>query len=427
MKEVKKCSISGIAFTLEADAFQTLARYLESLKETYKNTDDGREIVEDIEARIAELILSRQENSRVVECSLVEDIITQMGSAEVIRDQSGAGETPPKEALKGEARIPRRLYRDMASARLGGVCSGVAKYFSISPTWTRLIPFIPLLVLLLMGWIPIFWWVVPLMSNLFAVFLICYLIMWFAVPTARTPRQRLEQNGQRITVQSIEETSAANRDIDAAVKPLVAKVIYALGQVVLIFLKIVAGLVVFGLILAACGLLIGLFITGITGPGFVPMFPEPGLGVWTVSLGIIAALIPILLLIYVLMCLIASRKPSGKTVLITFLFWVATIIGQCCVATHEMHRTGWFNWETVDHYDPDLELSEEPLVLEPQDSLMLQIAAPAEQVDSATGATSVEEKSYTMSLSKKQYEVKKQASPNKRELKNDSRQSGRRH
>lgn len=27
MKEVKKCSISGIAFTMEADAFQVLSRY----------------------------------------------------------------------------------------------------------------------------------------------------------------------------------------------------------------------------------------------------------------------------------------------------------------------------------------------------------------------------------------------------------------
>ena len=54
MKEVKKCSISGIAFTMEADAFQVLSRYLESLNDTYRNTDGGKEIVEDIEARIAE-------------------------------------------------------------------------------------------------------------------------------------------------------------------------------------------------------------------------------------------------------------------------------------------------------------------------------------------------------------------------------------
>ena len=40
-------------------------------------------------------------------------------------------------------------------------------------------------------------------------------------------------------------------------------------------------------------------------------------------LGILATLIPIILLIYVLMCLIASRKPGGKTVLAIFLLWLA--------------------------------------------------------------------------------------------------------
>ena len=223
MKEVKKCSISGIAFTMEADAFQVLSRYLESLNDTYRNTDGGKEIVEDIEARIAELILSHQDNSKVVELSLVEEIIAQMGSAEAIREQEG------REAPRGEGRIPRRLYRDMDQARLGGVCSGVAKYFGTSPTWIRLLMFLPLILLLLLGWIPFFWWLVPLMSNLLGVFFICYLIMWFAVPAARTARQKLEQNGQRITVQSIEEASAANHDVDADAKPVVAKAVYALG------------------------------------------------------------------------------------------------------------------------------------------------------------------------------------------------------
>ena len=100
---------------MEADAFQVLSRYLESLNDTYRNTDGGKEIVEDIEARIAELILSHQDNSKVVELSLVEEIIAQMGSAEAIREQEG------REAPRGEGRIPRRLYRDMDQARLGGV------------------------------------------------------------------------------------------------------------------------------------------------------------------------------------------------------------------------------------------------------------------------------------------------------------------
>lgn len=44
MKEVKKCSISGVAFTMDADAYQELENYLDSLKKTYKDTPDGADI-----------------------------------------------------------------------------------------------------------------------------------------------------------------------------------------------------------------------------------------------------------------------------------------------------------------------------------------------------------------------------------------------
>lgn len=48
MKEVKKCSISGVAFTLDADAYEELSAYLESLKRSYRESPDGAEIVADI-------------------------------------------------------------------------------------------------------------------------------------------------------------------------------------------------------------------------------------------------------------------------------------------------------------------------------------------------------------------------------------------
>jgi len=60
MNEIKKCSIAGVSFTLENDAYDVLSTYIESLKETYKDDPDGEEIIADIEARIAELILSAQ-------------------------------------------------------------------------------------------------------------------------------------------------------------------------------------------------------------------------------------------------------------------------------------------------------------------------------------------------------------------------------
>ena len=192
MKEVKKCSISGVAFTMDADAYQELEKYLDSLKKTYKDTPDGAEIVADIEARIAELILTTQDNTRVVEKPLILNIIHQMGSVEDISEESSDKKAPE------EPRIPRRLYRDTENAKLGGVCAGIGKYFDVDPVWIRLGMFLPIL-LSFLHWIPFMDWTGSMMGNLFGIFVICYVIMWFAVPAARTARQKLEMNGEKIT------------------------------------------------------------------------------------------------------------------------------------------------------------------------------------------------------------------------------------
>jgi len=192
MKEVKKCSISGVAFTMDADAYQELENYLDSLKKTYKDTPDGAEIVADIEARIAELILTTQDNTRVVEKPLILNIIHQMGSVEDISEESSDKKAPE------EPRIPRRLYRDTENAKLGGVCAGIGKYFDVDPVWIRLGMFLPIL-LSFLHWIPFMDWTGSMMGNLFGIFVICYVIMWFAVPAARTARQKLEMNGEKIT------------------------------------------------------------------------------------------------------------------------------------------------------------------------------------------------------------------------------------
>lgn len=350
MKEVVKCSISGVAFTMEASAYRKLSDYLETLKRAYRNSAEGREIVEDIEARIAELILSRQSNARVVEEELVEWIIAQMGSAEAISDRPG-------ETGSGEERMPRRLYRDMERARLGGVCAGVAKYFDVGPVLVRLLILLPLLCLLL-SWVPVLGWMASLMGNLFGVFVVCYLIMWFAVPVARTPRQKLEQNGARITLESIEQTAMRQRDVDADVKSIVAKAIFALGQVVLIAFKILGGFLVFAFIMVACALIVSLFAVGIVGPDFI----SSQISGWTASLGIISVLLPVLLLVYVLMCVIASRRPSVRTVVVTFVVWLLFVVGTSVMAV----------WETSElrreHRmpDPDMVLpAMEPPVGEP--------------------------------------------------------------
>ncbi len=104
---------------------------------------------------------------------------------------------------------------------------------------------------------------------------------------------------------------------------------------VLILLKIIAGVIVFGLIMAACALIIGLFALIIGGASIsIPFFPL-GMTLWVPALGILIVLILVILLIYVLMCLIASRKPGGKTILVIFLLWLAGIIACTCIAIRE--------------------------------------------------------------------------------------------
>ena len=159
--------------------------------------------------------------------------------------------------------------------------------------------------------------------------------MWFAVPAARSARQKLEMNGEKITAQAIGETTvaAANNDPDAKAKPIVAEAVSVFGKVVLILLKLFAGLIVFCLIMVACALIIGLFAILIGGAETLNL--DWDLSLWVPILGIFIALIPTILLIYVLMCLIASRKPGGKTVLVIFLCWIASIIACSTIAIRE--------------------------------------------------------------------------------------------
>lgn len=334
MNEVKKCSLSGIAFTMDTDAFEALVNYLESLKKSYGQSPDGAEIIADIEARIAELILSAQDNARVVEKPLILNIIRQMGSAEDI-----TGEDPDSDLQHAEPRIPRRLYRDPENAKLGGVCTGIGHYFDIDPVWVRLGLFAPLILTVLAEALPFGDWVTHIFSNLFGIFIICYMIMWFAVPAARSARQKLEMNGERITADAIrsktETASAAAADADARAKPIIAEAVSVGGKLALILMKIVAGVIVFGLIMAACGLIIGLFALLVGGQGLVSSALFADVSLWIPILGIVCVLLPVMLLIYVFMCLIASRKPGGKSILALFLLWLLAMISCATIAIRE--------------------------------------------------------------------------------------------
>ena len=210
MKESKKVSISGVGFVFDIDAYEVLANYLDNLNETYKDTADGEEIVADIEARIAELILNRQDTLTVVSMPLIRSIIDQMGSPEAIEEESNEGEQKPKEKAP---RIPRRLYRNPENAKLGGVCSGIGTFFDIDPVWVRLGFFAPIVFLILCGTFH-FHRLGEFFGSLFGIFILGYIVMWFAIPLAKSARQKLEMTGQKVNAQTISSTTRARVEAD---------------------------------------------------------------------------------------------------------------------------------------------------------------------------------------------------------------------
>lgn len=318
MNEIKKCSIAGVSFTLEYDAYNALNAYIDSLNATYKDDPAGEEIIADIEARIAELILSAQPAGAIIARPLIDNIIKQLGSASEIDEEHNERTEYQAETTdsNGNPRIPRRLYRDMQNRKLGGVCAGLANYFDTDPTWIRLAMFAPLL-LTIFGSLGLHWliWLVPFTSNLFGVFILGYIIMWFAVPPASSARQKLEMKGERITARSIRENTPPAAAIIEPERTLIANVVSVLGKILLIMLKIFVVLLLIGLVL-------GTTVLGFVMLCSVPLFAFD----FTTGLAflcfIMVIIIPLVVLIYLSIMLLVTHKPSGRFLLATLVIWI---------------------------------------------------------------------------------------------------------
>ena len=62
MKKTFTININGSIFHIEEDAYEVLQKYLVNLKNHFGNSEEGKEILDDIEARIAEICSSKSED-----------------------------------------------------------------------------------------------------------------------------------------------------------------------------------------------------------------------------------------------------------------------------------------------------------------------------------------------------------------------------
>jgi phage shock protein PspC (stress-responsive transcriptional regulator) len=188
MNKTVTINISGIIFHIEEEAYEKLSKYLTTIRGYFNKSEGGSEIMSDIEARIAEMLQGKTSAiKQVVLMSDVDYVMDSMGKPEEFASDSNentSSENDSKETTNtSNEPIKKRLYRDGDSKVLGGVCSGIGNYFDIDAVWLRI--------------------ALLLMFFFAGTGFLLYLILWIAIPEAKTTAEKLAMKGERADINNI--------------------------------------------------------------------------------------------------------------------------------------------------------------------------------------------------------------------------------
>lgn len=443
MKKTISINIGGVVFHIEEDGYEKLKSYLASVQRYFSSFADSKEILSDIEGRIAERFLAKQkaESKQVISLDDVDQLIGAMGTVadfEAIeqaedllteplqaaspRQPQGTFEPPysapetPQTPPFAATAAPRRLFRDLRRKLIGGVASGLAHYFTVDPLWVRLAFLLLVLgfpavvgatngpedfagsvsgiavVLYIAMWIAFpgsttleedksikkfyrnpdrkvvggvaagvasyfgidvgvvrFLWVLSIFF--FGTGFLLYIILWIISPAANTLTEKMEMQGEPITLSNIETNIKRGLNLseaDGQEPPLtrlllfpfraIAIIISALGKLlkgVGPILRIVIGAL---LIAAAVVSLMGILIGGGFGIGMRNMLPfgsippllllqeAPSTLILSIALVVI---IPFIVVLLLGLTLIANRRVASGTLWLTLAgLWVVGLIGS---------------------------------------------------------------------------------------------------
>jgi len=330
MKKNISINISGIIFHIEEDGYEVLKKYLDSINKYFSTFDDSSEILPDIESRIAEIFLSKlNEGKQVITLEDVNSLKATMGSVsdfKAAEEEEYAQPETPKEEKQSENKTytpyaSKQFMRDQKRKILGGVCAGLGNYFNVDPVWIRLL--FALLVfgygLILIAYV-VLWIIVPgsyeleepnvtkklfrdadkkviggVASGLAAylkmdivvlrlIFIItgffggigfiAYIVFWIVVPEARSLTDKMQMQGEPVTLSNIESNIKKGQDEKPAEEEsLLVKILLfpfrAIGWVLTGLGKIVGpladvlrvGIGIF-IMLIGLSLVVGVLITG---------------------------------------------------------------------------------------------------------------------------------------------------------------------
>ena len=342
MKKAIKINLSGIIFHIDDDAYEKLKTYLDTISRHFSNKQESKEIIDDIESRIAELFQERiTEETQVITLIIVNEVIDIMGNPEDIADSGD--EADEKTTFHETYAGSKRLYRDPENSVIGGVCGGLAAYFAVDPVIFRL---------------------------LFVIFffaggasILVYIILWIVLPKAESAAQKLEMRGEKVNVSNLEKKIREEYDnVKENVKENVSKakenvskakdsVTYqkteraasdffeVLGKILLVFIKVILIIIGTSLVIAGIGILIGIITLPFVG---IHMFPFesynfslgdlliPFTDPVSVTLLVIAItlllLIPVSAMIYGLVKLIFNLKTRNRGLLVgAITLWIVSL------------------------------------------------------------------------------------------------------
>jgi len=187
MNKTININLAGIIFHLDEPAYEAFKSYLSQVKNALEDQESGAEVIADIEARIAEIFSMRlaEYKREVINALDISFVISTLGRPEDFQDDEDAAFSQQQHS-SSTSKTKKRLYRNPDERFIGGVASGIAAYFGTDTVWIRLI-FLVLLFFTGIGFLT-------------------YIILWAAIPEAKTTAQKLQMRGEPVNLSNIEKS-----------------------------------------------------------------------------------------------------------------------------------------------------------------------------------------------------------------------------
>lgn len=317
MKTTEKISLGGYAFVIESEAYVELESYLSEIRECFRNDNSADEIIDDIEVRIAELLKEKYADGTVVNMGMIASIKERIGDPKEV-----AGQEEEEDVVKETSKCPlrdKRLYRDIDDRALAGVCSGLGLYFNIDKVVFRLF----FLIAFCLGFF-------DAEDGLFTLAILAYIILWIAMPAARTVEEKCEMYRKPMDLKDYRSNeNRFTREIKETASSPTLQAIFRILGVVIGVIFIIMGL---------CGFSTTIFFPSI--PEIIgshielgSLVPEEIIGsrialdpiFWWLMFGVVGFASLGLLYTGVVLCF-NLKTPSWRPGLIIFILWVVSIL-----------------------------------------------------------------------------------------------------